>query len=256
MLTGIALLAVWSAVVVEAADSRSLNLNLLDAAKSGEPEVVATRLREGASVKTRDRFGNTALIYAARGAHFEAARILVESDADTNQANVNGDTPLFEAAGSGNLGLVRLLLEYGANPNAVNIKKISPLANAVYYRHADIAELLLERGARPDVVDSTGKDCAVYAAANGETGILGLILDASEEFEIALDKRYAHDLTLLMWAAGYGHVEVVRLLIGRGADTDLRDDRGKAALMIAEENGHAEVVTLLRESIAAAKTRD
>ena len=76
----------------DATDPRALNMSLLDAAKKGDAALVESRLLDGASISTRDRFGNTALIYAARGAHVKTARVLIEAGADTNQANVNGNS--------------------------------------------------------------------------------------------------------------------------------------------------------------------
>ncbi len=252
----IVILAAGSGVTMAATDLRTLNLSLLDAAKHGESELVESKLLDGASISTRDRFGNTALIYAARGAHVETARVLIEAGANAKQANVSGNTPLFEAAGSGDIELVRFLLQQGADPNVVNMKQVSPLANAIFYKHTSIAKLLLQRGARPDFVDSTGKNGAIYAAANGETEILRRILDSDTEYAVALDAQYAHDLTLLMWAAGYGNADAVKMLVDRGAEFNLTDDRGKTALMIAAENGHADAVSVLLNSDADADMRD
>lgn len=239
---------VAAATASGAADPRSLNLSLLDAAKKGEAALVESRLLDGASISTRDRFGNTALIYAARGGHFRTARLLIEAGANVNQPNTNGNTPLFEAAGSGNIDLVRLMVEHEADPNLVSMKQVSPLANAVYHQHASIADFLLRHDAWPDFVDNSGKNSAVYAAAMGQTEVLRSILEFGGEHAIAVDTRYAHGLTLLMWAAGYGHAESVNLLVNRGAMLDLTDDRGKTALMMAEENGNADAIQILLDA--------
>jgi len=61
----------------------------------------------------------------------------------------------------------------------------------------------------------------------------------------AVDALYAHNLTALMWAAGQGQAETVKLLLGRGARTDLTDDRGFTATRVAQDGGHASVVALL-----------
>ena len=61
-----------------------------------------------------------------------------------------------------------------------------------------------------------------------------------------MNRRYANDLTLLMWAAGQGHLETVRMLLARGADVKARDDRGKTALAIATEGGRAPEAAALR----------
>jgi ankyrin repeat protein len=54
-----------------------------------------------------------------------------------------------------------------------------------------------------------------------------------------------HELTLLMWTAGYGHEGVARLLLQRGADRTLRDDRGKTAADIARELNFAALAQIL-----------
>jgi ankyrin repeat protein len=55
-----------------------------------------------------------------------------------------------------------------------------------------------------------------------------------------------------MWAAGHedgvganAAESVVDLLISRGAEIDASDDRGRTALMMAAELGHAEVAAML-----------
>ena len=69
---------------------------------------------------------------------------------------------------------------------------------------------------------------------------------------IDVNARYANDLTVLMWAAGYADsaneaegVALVRDLLDRGAHVDDADNRGRTALMIAAERGHAAVAKLL-----------
>jgi uncharacterized protein len=56
---------------------------------------------------------------------------------------------------------------------------------------------------------------------------------------------YAHSLTALMWAAGYGHTETVRSLLAAGARAEFRDDRGKTALDIARDENFPETVKVL-----------
>jgi ankyrin repeat protein len=62
---------------------------------------------------------------------------------------------------------------------------------------------------------------------------------------VEIDKPYHHDLTALMWAAGYGKTQTVKLLLDRGADRGLKDDRGKTAAEIARDAKYSEVAELL-----------
>ena len=50
-----------------------------------------------------------------------------------------------------------------------------------------------------------------------------------------------------MWAAGYGKTETVELLLARGADRSLKDDRGKTAEEIAAGAGHPDVAAILKQ---------
>ena len=47
---------------------------------------------------------------------------------------------------------------------------------------------------------------------------------------VDVNARYPNELTALMWAAGSGHAKAVAVLLDKGADTALLDNRGKTAL--------------------------
>ena len=66
---------------------------------------------------------------------------------------------------------------------------------------------------------------------------------------LSANTRYANDLTALMWAAGYGRTQTVTALLAAGADTMLKDNRGKTAEVIAAENGQGEVAKVLHASV-------
>ena len=60
---------------------------------------------------------------------------------------------------------------------------------------------------------------------------------------------YAHELTALMWAAGYGKTDTVQALLAAGAKPELKDDRGKTALDIAREGNFPDTVKLLEAAL-------
>jgi uncharacterized protein len=88
----------------------------------------------------------------------------------------------------------------------------------------------------------------VYAAGHAYAPIVALLLQAG----VDVNRRYAHGLTALMWAAGHDasagvdDVEVtIKTLIDRGAALDLKDDRGETAADIARGLGHERAEKLL-----------
>jgi ankyrin repeat protein len=53
--------------------------------------------------------------------------------------------------------------------------------------------------------------------------------------------------TPLLWAAEYGHTDLVRFLLDRGADIEDRADEGESPLMLAAFGGHRDAVQVLLE---------
>ena len=231
-------------------DSRTLSFFLFDAAQRGCMDLLQRFLDLGASVKARDRAGNTALQIAARSGERKAVELLLARGSDVHHANLAGSTALLQAATADRRRLAKILLRAGADPNTRNTRGITPLAAAAYNGSDRLVDMLLEAGADPDSVDGTGKAPIVYAAGRGYTGIVARLLDAG----VKVDARYSHELSALMWAAGHSNdvpvgegLSTVALLVERGAQLDLVDDRGRSALMTAAQRDHAEIATLLIE---------
>lgn len=225
-----------------------LSYDLFDAAKRGCVSLVDRFLDEGAQLEMRDRFGNTPLLLAARGGHPELVRFLLEHGAEIDRTNVAGSTALLRAVEANQRQTAQELLLAGADPNIANTKGVTPLTAAAFNGNDQLVDLLLDEGAAADATDRTGRSAIVYAAANGFTGIVGALLDHG----VAVDARDAHQLTPLMWAAGHAAdvparagLATIELLLARDAELDLADDRGRTALMIASEAGHAEIAALL-----------
>ena len=49
-----------------------------------------------------------------------------------------------------------------------------------------------------------------------------------------------------MFAARWGHADIVSMLLEEGADASLVNAYDETALSLAEENGHADIVEMLR----------
>lgn len=239
-------------------NERRIDLLLFEAAGKGCVSVVAELLERGASLEARNRFAETPLMKAAEGGHPPIVRLLLDRGAAIDVRNLEGATALTKAVAANRARVARLLLDRGAAV-AVASGAATPLAIAAFNGSDDLVRLLLERGADPNATDRTGKGPIVYAAAKGFASIVALLIDAGAD----PDARYAHDLTALMWAAGHANdvpaqegLETVALLHRRGASLDLADDRGRTALMIAAERGHASIVGWLLDNGADPDVRD
>lgn len=80
------------------------------------------------------------------------------------------------------------------------------------------------------------------AAQYGKADVVRLLLLKGAEVNEKIN-----DVTALIWAAKKNYPEIVKMLIDSGADNNITDKNGKTALMYAEENGHQEIINLLKK---------
>lgn len=143
---------------------------------------------------------------------------------------------------------VRTLLSHGANPNlGLYAHVYSPLASAVEYSASlDIVDMLLRAGAT--VQES---DALHVAAMKARVDVLRRLLDSGADVnEIGFEYSAVEQLAEvagsgLHFAVDGGSEEVVRLLLERGADRQLKDAQGKTALERARGQGFEGIIALL-----------
>jgi serine/threonine protein kinase/ankyrin repeat protein len=148
---------------------------------------------------------------------------------------------LAAAAREGRFKDLRALLEAGEDPNPPSRRPNSyPLEWAINNGDMPSALLLLDRGANPNH-SNTIMALLHYAVQRHRPDMVKLLLDRRADPNI----RDEHQATPLIFAARSGQPDLVALLLARGADRSLTDDRGKSALTYAREQGHTEIVRLL-----------
>lgn len=86
------------------------------------------------------------------------------------------------------------------------------------------------------------EDELLQAVRTGDAAAVKALLDQG----VPVDTKFRYDRTPLSFAADRGHVEIVRLLLDRGADADAQDSfYHNTSLGWAAYKGHVEVVKLL-----------
>jgi ankyrin repeat protein len=184
---------------------------------------------------------NGQFVIAARAGNIQRVQALLQQGARVNSRDRNGDSPLNMAAAKGNVPLVDVLLQAEADVNLANIAGVTPLMGATFGGHAGLVKKLIAAKANVEPLDRVKKNAATYAAANGCSDCLNALLLAG----VQVNARLENDLTLLMWAAAYGHDANVHLLLTQGADRAMKDARGKTATDLARDGNHGGIVTML-----------
>lgn len=155
--------------------------------------------------------------------------------------------------------LTRWFLAHGAKPDAACGIDCTPLSIAVSRASFPIIKLLFSQGG--SVQYGQLLQYAVKRDASDRLEVIDFLLTRGTPVN---DVMYQNRLTNyyqqrafglgtpLHRAAEIGKLDVVELLVRRGADPLIRDARGKLAVERAERNGHDEIAALLRPLSALA----
>ena len=208
---------------------------LMTAARTGSAEAVTLLLDRRANVNAKDTVrAQTALMWAVTENHPDVVKLLAARGADVNARTTvttpkgeyvparaggasgsgiirqralpkadGGVTPLLFAVRDGNTAMMRLLLELGADLEQSSGNHTTPLLIALLNGQVGLAIELLERGANPNVADDFHR-AALFAA---------------------IDLRnFNHDKYPFMYNDGRDPLDLIKALLEKGADPNLRTD--------------------------------
>jgi ankyrin repeat protein len=198
-------------------------LNLLNAIRQKDVAAVRKILATGVDLEPMSGLNdvNKPLAYAAAYGNLEIVKLLVEAGANLNGQVAYGDVALIKADEHGNDDIIEYLIREGADVNVPNDYGVTPFIGLCGKGRLEFVELAAKHGG--DVHSS-------FVAKVGEgTG--------------------TKNFSPLQAAAAYGRLEVVELLLSRGADPRAKDYKGRTPLELAESEGHDEVARLLRKQL-------
>jgi len=201
-------LAVYIFVIIGLSTARADSyIDFFRAVNVDNARTVGELLARGFDPNTKSESGQVALYLAMREDSPKVAAVLLDSPAlNVDAANAMGETPLMMAALKGRL---------------------------------DWAKKLIERGAK---VQKPGWSPLHYAATGPNTELLALLLDRGADINALAPNQN----TPLMMAARYGTEENVKLLLQRGANKTLINDRNLSAADMAKTSERPWLVPLLQ----------
>ena len=110
---------------------------------------------------------------------------------------------------------------------------------------SDVAAAVTGRG-QANILDTNRKHLLIFAIERGNIEIVKLLLEKGADSD-GRDSEANQRKTALMKAIELGKVEIVKALLEAGADVNLKDNQGKTALIHANENNNIEIANLLKQ---------
>jgi ankyrin repeat protein len=218
---------------------------LFEAVSLEDAAMTGLLLQGGAQVDCHwlDMSSITPLMLAAARGNTEMLHDLLDAGANPDEPDRMAATALFHAVRGGSLACVEVLLSAGADINVHDNRYFTPLLCAVERSRTDIVEALLRNGAT----------MTHHAPLVGDISYVGCKSeDAELDYEGGPGRRMLGPTRpkrvpqpALLLAASSGLDDMVKLLLGYGADVNVVDAHGETALTKAGKLGYHAIVDLL-----------
>ncbi len=228
------------------------NTPLTWAAEAGRKDMAEMLLANYADINARNGYGFTPLHGMAQLGRNDAAELLLAHDTEADPRDNEGWTPLNRAAASGHKEIVEVLLAHGADVHAQNNEGFTPLITAAEWDNPDVVELLLAHNANIDAETKSGQTALHLAASRGSLRSVRLLLTRGAKVNV-IGKNVGTPLHRVAWGreglakffrnqqhagdagssrrtqpplgSDHEYLEIVRLLLARGADVNARQSR-------------------------------
>lgn len=211
---GVALVLLLAAVGCADESEQGPAGKLVEAATRGDAAAVSGLLARGADVNERDGEGRTAVTAAVYAGSAETVRLLVAAGADVDIRDETRSNAFLALGETGNVSVLEEVLPGEPDATLTNRFGGTALIPAAERGHVAMVQALLERtDVDVDHVNDLGWTALLEAVVLG--------------------------------SGGAEHQEIVRLLIGAGADRSIGDTEGVTALEHARAKGYTAIASIL-----------
>lgn len=184
----------------------------------------------------------------ARGDLAQVQALLERDPAQLEAKNEDGATPLIVAVINDDPVLAGFLLERGADTEARDgYERTAFVQLARTKGSVEMAKLLFEHGADINVQQFGGKTALIWSALGNNHDLVAWLLAQGAETELRDDYQRT---ALLLVARETGDAAMAKLLLENGAEVDARDKYGATPLELAAWRGFREVVDLTLDAEA------
>lgn len=204
-------------------------VNLHDAVRSGDVEVVRSVIESGADVNAPDSWGTPLAVAVSKGSD-KIVQLLIEAGADVEVATstgAGGEHPLHLAATrTSGANTARLLVNHGAQLDARDKAGRTPLIAAVLADNVEVADVLFAAGADLETVDSNLNYSPLsWAACRGRFMVAKFLLLKGAQINRKTGPDGDTPLHCAVMDKGPSP-EMIKYLVANGADVNATNNKG------------------------------
>ncbi|HEX4137175.1 MAG TPA: ankyrin repeat domain-containing protein [Bryobacteraceae bacterium] len=219
------------------------------AARQDDLEMADRLIRAGADVKAANRYGVTPLSLACINGNAAMIEKLLKAGADPNAAGTEDETPLMTIARTGSVESAKVLLAHGAKTDTrESWHGETALMWAAAQSHPAMISTLIAAGADVNAISTvvkwdrqtTAEPREKWLPLGGFSALMFAAREGCVECEKVLAAAGANlnladpdGITPMVNAIINGHYDAAGFLVERGADPNLADKTGRAALYAA-----------------------
>jgi ankyrin repeat protein len=179
----------------------------------------------------------TPLVYAARANDLESVKVLLDAGADVNQTTGYGWSPLLAATQNRYYKLAAYLIDRGADVNLANTGGWSPLYLATDNRNIENGDYPVRK---PDMEHLEFITLLIDKGAD----VNHRVKDSTETRTVFTNQWLSEDgATAFLRASQSGDLELMKLLLSKGADPKINTVLGVTPLHVAAGIGWVEGIT-------------
>lgn len=197
-----------------------------------------------------------ALLRSVKDSDSATARRLLSNSVSPNVRDASNITPLMIAAVRGDNEMAEILLNAGADINAISDTGDTALVKAINFEETEVVKLLLKNGADPELRNPYSGESVLHSTARtANVEVMRILLSKNINVNV---KDNSGTTPLLVAASSSSElkskVEIIRALIDKGADVNATNNSGRTALMSSISS--AETINILIEHGANVNARD
>ncbi|OWZ12532.1 hypothetical protein PHMEG_00014290 [Phytophthora megakarya] len=209
-------------------------LDLMAAVENGNLDGIRQLLSETTDINLADVFGTSLLMSSVEWGRMNIVQLLLDSGADVNAMGRRKHSPLLLACKKKHWDDVHYLVDREANVNATDDYNCNALLYAAKEHCWEVVRFLIGKGAIVSTVDKRdGLTPLIYAAEDTQFDIIRLFVDAGGDANAAIKAVLCYDTSKTFESddTKRDRGDIIRFLVGKGADVNTSDHDNKNLLM-------------------------